>query len=185
VRRLPERSARDDQTVHCLDIPVQTNQLGRQPIEQLRMRRPFTAATEILRGTHQARAEMMLPKPIRCDAGCERVFRTDQPPRKRQAVARSVAGKAAKGAWEGGRELFTLVWLPMLRCVSVGNSLIAATPWSLTAFPISVSCFSCLHSVRCFKPSPVAFVLKSDNSCSSLNGLSIRSVSSLTSEPVR
>ncbi len=75
------------------NVPVPLN-LTSQPIEQLRMAGPFPLSAEIARGFHQANAEELLPEPVHCDAGRERMARADQPARELQAV-----GSCAGGQW--------------------------------------------------------------------------------------
>ena len=51
------------------EMPAVRDELAGQPIEQLRMRRPFAASAEVARRGDDAAAHVKLPEPIDFDAG--------------------------------------------------------------------------------------------------------------------
>ena len=75
--------------MHRLHVPTRTDELGGEPVEQLRVRGPLTTHSEILRGLHQSNAEVQLPVAIHRDARGEGVVGVDEPPRQPQSVPRS------------------------------------------------------------------------------------------------
>src|SRR5262245_15243176 len=55
------------------------NEFGREPIQQLRVRRWFALYAEVFAGADDAGAEVLLPDAVHRDARCERVFGRDEP----------------------------------------------------------------------------------------------------------
>ena len=67
------------QPVHRLDAPAALDELGREPVEQFRMRRPLAHLAEVARRAHDAFAEVMLPDPVHHDARGQRILRRRKP----------------------------------------------------------------------------------------------------------
>ena len=73
--------------MHRLDGPAALDELRRQIIEQLRMRRRLAARTEVVGSFHQALAKVILPNAIHHHAGRERILRPREPLRQFEAAA--------------------------------------------------------------------------------------------------
>ena len=69
-----------------LDIPAALDELDRQPVEQLRVRRPFALRTGIVERARQAIAEKQIPEPVHEHACSQRILRLHQPVRQIQPV---------------------------------------------------------------------------------------------------
>ena len=74
-----------------------SDELGRQPVEQLGVRRRLALEAEVLGGLHQPDAEMLLPEPVDGHAGGQRVLGRRQPAGQAQAVARARPPAAGSG----------------------------------------------------------------------------------------
>ena len=85
-RRLPVGRRHHDRLDQRLLAPALRHQLGREPVEQLGMRRRRALRSEVLAGLDQAASEQLLPQAVDDDARHERVVRIDEPSRKTQAV---------------------------------------------------------------------------------------------------
>src|SRR5262249_20245943 len=64
ARLLHVSGTRKDELVNLFELPFSRNQLARQPIQQLRMRRWFAAGSEVAGRGHDAAAHVMLPEAI-------------------------------------------------------------------------------------------------------------------------
>ena len=74
LRRLPIRRARHDQSSACaFTSQPDADELGRQPVEQLRMARPLALRAEVLDRLDQAGAEVHLPVAVHRHARRQRV----------------------------------------------------------------------------------------------------------------
>ena len=78
--------ARDDQAEHGLHVPARSDELGRQPVEQLRMAGRLALGAEVLDRLHQPGAEEHLPDAVHRHAGRQRIGRVDQPSGECQPV---------------------------------------------------------------------------------------------------
>ena len=76
-----------DETVEFFDAPTVIHKFGRQPVEQIGMRRQFRACAEVFRRLEQARAEVTLPDAIHERARSRRRFFVHQPVCQREARA--------------------------------------------------------------------------------------------------
>ncbi len=101
MRRLPEGGTGHDESVHRLQVPLQAHEFGGQPVEQGGVGGPLAPRPEILRATHEAGAEMVLPELVDRDAGGERILRTDNPPRQGKAVGRDALRQLAEDFRQG------------------------------------------------------------------------------------
>ena len=66
------------------------------------MRGWLALVAEVFEQAHEAVAEEGLPLAIDCNAGGERVLRSEEPAGERQAVGRGVLGQGRKEGWDGG-----------------------------------------------------------------------------------
>ena len=74
-------------------VPSGADQLGREPIEELGMRRRLSLDAEVLGRFDEARAEMVLPDPVDGDARCQWIFRRSQPTGQAQSITRDTVGQ--------------------------------------------------------------------------------------------
>ena len=65
---------------HVLDVPAALLELDREPVEQLRVRRPLALGAKVVEHLAQALAEVELPEAVDEDAGGERVVPRNEPP---------------------------------------------------------------------------------------------------------
>src|SRR5579871_6918065 len=63
-----------------LHAPALLDEAVSQPVQQLRMRRPFAISAKVVGGTDDSAAEMVLPDPIHHHARGERIVRACDPP---------------------------------------------------------------------------------------------------------
>ena len=75
LRRLAVGRRRHDQPLHRPDVPAGADELGRQPVEQLRMHRRLALHAEVFLRLDDAVAEVHLPEPVDRDARGERMLR--------------------------------------------------------------------------------------------------------------
>ena len=110
-RGLPVRRAGDDEAVQVLHVPAGLHELGREPVEQPEVLRPFALHAEILGGLDEADPEEMLPVTVHGDAGGERVIGIGQPLREVEPVGAALgqAGEAGRDAWLDGLAFVRLV----------------------------------------------------------------------------
>ena len=94
--------------MHRLDVPAGADELGRQPVEQLGVRRRLALDAEVLGRLDQARAEMVLPDPVDGHAGRQRVVGTSQPARQAEAVARRAGGQRRQARRDARLDLLAL-----------------------------------------------------------------------------
>ena len=87
----PVGPAGHHQSVHRLEAPVPGDELRRQPVEQFRVGRLLTEASEVVRRRRQAAAEVVLPQTVRHDPGSTKV-----------AVVGDPAGQGAPAAGRRG-----------------------------------------------------------------------------------
>ena len=69
--RLHVDAAGHDQLVQPLELPAVLDQVGGEPVEQLRVRRPLALGAEIVGRGDNAPAEMVLPEAVDDDPGRE------------------------------------------------------------------------------------------------------------------
>ena len=112
TRRLAVGRARDDQPVHRLQAPAARDELGRQPVEQLRVRGFVAHRAEVAGGADEAPAEVVLPEPVDHHAGRQRMVGPDQPIGQRRAPAgrlrttrRTASDHSSRGPPESRRDL--------------------------------------------------------------------------------
>ena len=67
------------QAVHVLDAPALFDELGRQPVDQLRMDRAPAVLAHVAGCLHQPFSEVVLPDPVHHDARRQRILRARQP----------------------------------------------------------------------------------------------------------
>ncbi len=72
--------------LQCAHIPAASNELARQPIQQLRMRRRRALRTKVLARLDQSDAKELLPDTIDGDASGQRMIGIDQPAGQFQPV---------------------------------------------------------------------------------------------------
>ena len=77
-------------------IPVQSDELGRQPVEQFGVAGPVALRAEVFAGLDDADAEEHLPQAVDGDARGQRVVGLDQPLGQSEAVHRVAVGAAAR-----------------------------------------------------------------------------------------
>ena len=68
------RAAGDEQLHRALDIPAVIHEIGRQPVEQLRVRGRRTLCTEVVQRHGKPAPEAQRPQPVDHHAGGERVI---------------------------------------------------------------------------------------------------------------
>jgi len=68
-----------DQPVHGLEAPAAGDELRREPVEQLRMRRLGAVDAEVAGRVHEAGAEVVVPDAICHYAGRQRILHGRQP----------------------------------------------------------------------------------------------------------
>ncbi len=83
------------QPVHRLHAPAALDELERQPVEQLRMRRRLAHLAEVARRADDAFAEMMLPDPVHHHARGQRIVRATRATRRSRGGASSIWRPAA------------------------------------------------------------------------------------------
>ena len=91
-RRLPVGRGGRDQAVDVLHPPTRVDELRRQPVQQLRMRRGFAPQAEVVGSRDEARAEVFLPDPVDRDAGSQRIIPRYEPAGQVQAVGLRARG---------------------------------------------------------------------------------------------
>ena len=73
------RGAGDDHTVQSFGVPARFDQIGCQPIEELRMGRRAALGAEVCRGGDQADAKMHTPDSVRGNPGSYRILPLEKP----------------------------------------------------------------------------------------------------------
>ena len=93
LRRLQVGRAGHDHPLESLAVPLQSNQLAGQPVQQEWMCRGLPLRPEILGRRHQSRAEVQLPQSVRRHTGGEWMGRIHQPPCQEQTIGRDAGGQ--------------------------------------------------------------------------------------------
>ncbi len=113
ARHLLIRRRHHDELVHRLPVPPAAHELGRQPVEQRRVRRPLALRAKVLRRFHDAGAKVHLPKTVHDHPRRQRVLRASNPLGQAEPVARRTGGPLAKRGRQTRADL-DVAWLIVL-----------------------------------------------------------------------
>ena len=82
-----------NEAMNVLHLPAALHKTGRQPIEQLWVGGRLSQGAEVVRRRHQSSPEVMLPDPVRDDAGRERIGRLRDPVRQSKTPSCGGSGR--------------------------------------------------------------------------------------------
>ena len=91
-RTLLVRCAGDHESNHVLHVPAALDELRREPVQQFRVRGPFTLRADVAGSFHETGAKELLPEAIHGHARRERMFGADEPPCEIEAIGGRTAG---------------------------------------------------------------------------------------------
>ena len=111
---LPVCAARDDHPKKATNVPAAFAKVHRQPVEKIRVRRPFPLQTEVVRRSHEARVEHRLPHAIDRDTSHERIVGSRHPPGQSKPVLRLAVRQRPEHRRDSRRHRLRLVGLVVL-----------------------------------------------------------------------
>ena len=104
--RLPIGCAHDNHLLQRVDVPAGADELGGQPVEQLRMSRPFSLEAKVIDRLDEACPKVHLPIPVDGHACCQWVRWIDQPAGESQPVVWNIGGQRRETGWDARSRFF-------------------------------------------------------------------------------
>src|SRR3954454_5282686 len=91
--------------MHAFDLPSSVHEVCRKPVQQPGVRRLVALSAEIIRGPDNTPSKKLLPHPVDCHPGGERIVSRDHPSRKREPGRRWIAWHGVQERRRGGLDL--------------------------------------------------------------------------------